>query len=87
MKYLWKLLLSLKEIFLMMFLQYSILILCIIIIGIDKSILCGSILLMVIQIIYIILKGNGIKFINRPMFYLPYILIGIGISSVYTLTV
>ena len=87
MKYLWKLFLSLKEIFIMMILQYVILFLCFIIFGTEKSIIWGSIILMILQIVYIVWKSMNIKFSNKLTYYLPYVLIGIGITSVYNMII
>lgn len=90
MKYLGKLFLSLKEIFIIMLLQYIILFLCFIIIGPDSTILFGSVILMVLQIIYIIYKiykGKDLKFSFNSKTYLPYILLGIGISTVYNMII
>lgn len=87
MKYLWKLFLSLKEIFIMIILQYIILFICYIVFGNDKSIILGSILLTIVNIIYILWKSKGIKFVFKWKSYLPYILIGIGISSIYNMII
>lgn len=85
MKYLRKLFLALKEIFIMMILQYAILILCILTIGMDKSVIWGSILLLMFQVIYIICKSRNFKLGFRKNSYFPYILLGIGIATVYNM--
>ena len=91
MKYLWKLFLSLKEIFIVMILQYAILILCLSTIGVDKSIIWGSILLMLFQICYIILKCSRDSKVWQKRVdirsYLPYILLGIGIAASYNMII
>lgn len=87
MKYLWKVFLSLKEIFIMIILQYIILFICYIFFANDNSIIWGSILLMIVNIIYILWKSNDIKFSFKKKSYLPYILIGIGISSIYNMII
>lgn len=87
MKYLWKLFLSLKEIFIMIFLQYVILFICFAFFGNDKSIIWGNIFIIIINIIYILWKSNSIKFTFKQKSYLPYILIGIGISSIYNMII
>ena len=87
MKYLWKLFLSLKEIIIMIILQYIVLFLCFIIFGNDKSIIWGNIFLIIINIIYILWKSIRIKFNSKWNSYLPYILIGIGISSIYNMII
>lgn len=85
MKYLWKLILSLKEVFFLMLLQYSILIICFIVFGPDKTLFIGSILLIILQIIYIIYKGRGIKFDLDYKSYIPLIMLGIGVAGVYNM--
>lgn len=87
MKYLWKLFLSLKEIFIIMMIQYVILFLCILIIGIDKSIIWGSILISLIQIIYIIHKTKVLKISINSFSYLPYLMLGIGLATVYNMII
>lgn len=87
MKYLWKLFLSLKEIFIMIILQYIVLFMCFTIFGNDKSIIWGNIFLIIINIIYILCKSKGIRFSFMRNSYLPYILIGIGITSIYNMII
>lgn len=94
MKYLWNLLLSVKEIFIVMFMQYVMLFACVFSIGVDKSVLWGSILLVSFEIIYIIWKiisirrkGNTINFDIFKLNYFPYILIGIGINILYNMVI
>ena len=94
MKYLWNLFLSLKEIFIMMILQYIILILCILIIGINKSVIYGSILLMLFEIWYIVWKIRNDNFIISRIknklnikSYFPYVLLGIGIAALYNMII
>lgn len=90
MKYLGNLFVSLKEIFIMMIMQYAILILCFIIIGPDSTVLWGSILLLVMQVIYIvykICKKQDFKFNFKNRSYFPYVLLGIGIATVYNMIV
>jgi len=90
MKYLGKLFLSLKEIFIMMMAQYAILFFCFIVMGPDSTILWGSLILMVLQIIYIIYKickGNNLKLNFFNKLDLSYVLFGIGIATVYNMLV
>lgn len=87
MKYLWKLFLSLKEIFIMFILQYCILFICFAIFGPDKSIIWTGIFLIIINIIYILWKSKRIKFSFKGKNYLSHILIGIGISSIYNMII
>lgn len=94
MKYLKNLFLSLKEIFIMIILQYVILILSILIIGIEKSIIWGTVLLMIFELIYIIWKLTNSNFNFKVTLkniynksYFPYFLIGIGICSIYNMII
>ena len=85
MKYLWKLILSLKEVFVLMLLQYLILIICFLVFGPDKTLVIGSILFVVLQIIYIVYKGRGIKFKSHYKSYIPLIMLGIGVAGLYNM--
>ena len=91
MKYLWNLFLSLKEIFIVMFLQYAILFLCLFTIGVDKSVIYGSILLMIFQVCYIIWKSSRDKRVWNSNFaikiYFPYVLLGIGVAASYNMII
>lgn len=94
MKYLWNLLLSVREIFIVMFMQYIMLFICVFSMGVDKSILWGSIFLVSFEIIYIVWKmssikrrGNHINFAIFKLRYFPYILIGIGINILYNMVI
>jgi len=85
MKYLWKLILSLKEVFLLMLLQYLILIICFMVFGPDKTLVIGSILLVVLQIIYILYKSKDIKLKFDFKSYIPLIMLGIGVAGTYNM--
>lgn len=85
MKYLWKLILSLKEVFLLMLLQYGILIICFIVFGPDKALAIGSILFIILQIIYIVYKGKDINLKFDFKSYIPLIMLGIGVAGVYNM--
>lgn len=94
MRYLGKLFLSLKEIFITMILQYVILILCVLIIGVNKSVIWGSVLLMIFETLYVIWKIRNCNFdierIRKTLnseSYFPYVLIGVGVSAVYNMTI
>lgn len=87
MKYLWKFILSLKEVFILMLLQYVILFICFIVFGPDKTIIIGSIFFIILQIIYIVYKSKGIKFKINYKSYIPYIMLGVGISSLYNMII
>ena len=94
MKYLWNLLLSVKEIFVVMLIQYIMLFLCVYYMGVDKSVLWGSVLLVAFEIIYIIWKiytikrrGKKINFSINKLKYLPYVLIGVGVNAIYNMII
>ena len=87
MKYLGKLFLSLREIFILMIMQYTILIICVLTIGVDRSVILGSILLCIFEIIYIVWKGKKSKFRISNSSYFPYLLLGIGIAVVYNMII
>lgn len=94
MKYLWNLLLSVKEIFIVMFIQYIMLFICVYSMGVDKSVLWGTIVLISLEIIYIVLKlfsikkkGNHVNLSIFKLSYFPYILIGIGINILYNMII
>lgn len=85
MNYIKNLLLSLKEVFIMMILQYIILIITIVIFGINTSIILGSILISIIEIIFIIYKFKGCKRTLKNTNYFPYFLLGISVCSIYNM--
>lgn len=94
MKYLWNLLLSIKEIFIVMLMQYIMLFICVFSMGTDKSVIWGTVFLVSFEIIYIIWKLYSIKkkgsHINCSLFkinYFPYALIGIGINLLYNMII
>ena len=94
MKYLWNLLLSVKEIFIVMFTQYIMLFICVYSMGVDKSGIWGTVFLVSLEIIYIVWKLSSIRKkgnnINLSVFksnYFPYILIGIGINILYNMVI
>lgn len=87
MKYLGKLFLSLREIFILMTLQYAILIVCVLTIGVDESVIWGSILLCIFEIIYILWKFKKSKFRISNGCYFPCLLLGIGIATTYNMII
>lgn len=88
MKYLGKILLSIREIFFMMIIHYLFLFICVLIIGFDKSIIWGSVILSIIEIIYILYKTKGSIFrYKKDSCLLPYIMIGIGITCIYNMII
>lgn len=89
MKYLGKLVLSLREIFILMIMQYAILIICVLTLGTDKSVIWGSILLCIVEVIYIVYKGKTSKFriSNSNNCYFPYLLLGIGVATTYNIII
>ena len=77
---------SLKEIFIILIIQYSILIFTLLIFSKNNSITIGTIFLMLFEIIYIIKDRKTINFsfsINNV--YFPYILLGTSISIIYNM--
>lgn len=85
MKYLKNLLLSFKEIFILLILQYGLLFIIFILFGKNKSIIVGSVLIAIIQIIYIIFKFKYNKIIIRENTLFPYVLLSIGITTTYNM--
>ena len=80
------LLLSLKEIFIVLFIQYFILIISIILFNGDKNIYIGNILLSVFSVIYILSKRKVIDVsFNIKNNYFIYIMLGISISIIYNM--
>ena len=85
MKYLKNLILSFKEIFLLFILQYAILLSCLFVFGMNKSIIIGSIFICIIEIIYVVFKYKGKKIKVEQYNLFPYILLGIGITTTYNM--
>ena len=85
MKYLKNLILSFREIFLLFILQYAIIISCLFIFGMDKSIIIGSIFICIIEIIYVVFKYKGKKIKVEQYNLFPYILLGIGVTTTYNM--
>lgn len=79
--------LSLKEVLVMMMLQFSILILSFVIFGGDKAIIWSSIFFIIIQLIYIVIKCKNIKISFRSKKYFPYFLLGIGVATVLNMII
>lgn len=94
MKYLGKLFFSVREIFIVMLLQYVMLFSCVYYMGVDKSVVWGSVFLVSFEIIYILWKiytikrkGKSINFFINKINYFPYILIGIGVNAIYNMII
>lgn len=87
MVYIKNLFISLKEVILIMLFQYFILISTILIFGFNKSIVIGSIILLIFQIIYIAYKIKDYKFSFNNKIYFKYILLGISITVIYNMTI
>lgn len=85
MKYLKNIILSFKEIFLLFILQYAILLSCLFVFGMNKSIIIGSIFICIIEIIYVVFKYKGKKIKVEQYNLFPYILLGIGITTTYNM--
>lgn len=86
MQYLKNLFLSLKEIILIIFIQYILLLCCILIFGTNTSIIIGTIILSLFEIIYVFIKLKGIK-LSVNYNYFSYILIGISLSIIYNMII
>lgn len=81
MKYIGNLFLSLKEVFVMMIVQYAILILTFVVFGENKAIIWSSIFFIILQIAYIAIKCKNVKLSIKNKSYFPYFLLGIGIAT------
>ncbi len=86
MKYIKNLFLSIREILLIMLIQYILLFGCILIFGMDKSIILGTIILSIFELIYIFIKLKGIK-LSFKHNYFPYMLLGISLSIIYNMII
>ena len=87
MRYLKKLLLSLNEIFLVLIIQYVLLIGVILLIGTDKSIIWGSIVLMIFEVMYIVSKSKSMQISTHNIVYFPYLLLGIALAIIYNMII
>ena len=85
MKYLKKLILSFKEIFFMFILQYIVLIACIVCLGKDRSIIIGTIIVCIVEILYVIFRLKNDKIVIGRHNLFPYVLMGIGITTSYNM--
>ena len=85
MKYLKNLILSFKEIFLLFILQYAILLSCLFVFDMNKSIIIGSIFICIIEIMYVVFKYKDKKIKVEQYNLFPYILLGIGITTTYNM--
>ena len=85
MKYLKNLILSFKEIFLLFILQYAILLSCLFVFGMNKSIIIGSIFICIIEIMYVVFKYKDKKIKVEQYNLFPYILLGIGVTTTYNM--
>ena len=86
MKYIKNLFLSIREILLIMLIQYILLFGCILLFGTDKSIILGTIILSIFELIYIFIKLKNIK-LSFKHNYFPYMLLGISISIIYNMII
>lgn len=85
MKYLKKLILSFKEIFFIFILQYAVLIACIVCLGKDRSIIIGTIIVCIVEILYVIFRLKNDKIVIGRHNLFPYVLMGIGITTSYNM--
>lgn len=85
MKYLKKLILSFKEIFFMFILQYIVLIACIACLSKGRSIIIGTIIVCIVEILYVIFRIKNDKIVIERHNLFPYVLMGIGITTSYNM--
>lgn len=86
MKYIKNLFLSIREVLLIILIQYILLLGCIMIFGMNGSIILGTIILSIFELIYIFIKLKNIKLAFKH-YYFPYILLGISISIIYNMII
>lgn len=86
MQYIKNLFLSIKEIIIIMFIQYALIINCIIVFGIDKSIVIGTIFISIFELFYIFINIKRIN-ITFKYNYISYILLGVSISIIYNMVI
>ena len=84
-------LLSIKEVIVLLIIQYIILIGVILIVGKDRAIIIGTLVIVVFVVCYIIYKyryrENVLDIKDGKNVYFPYILLGIGISVIYNMII
>lgn len=82
-------LLSIKEVIVLLIIQYVILIGAVLIVGNERAILIGTLVIIIFEVCYIIYKyryrGNVLDIKDGENVYFPYILLGIGISVIYNM--
>lgn len=86
MQYIKKIVLSIKEILLILLIQYALLFSCILMLGTNKSIIIGTIILSLFELIYIFIKLKNIKLTIKHN-YCPYILLGLSLSIIYNMII
>lgn len=86
MQYIKNIFLSIREVILIMLIQYALLFGCILIFGIDKSIIIGTIILSIFELIYIFTKLKSIK-LSFKLNYFSYILLGMSLSIIYNMII
>lgn len=86
MQYIKKIVLSIKEILLILLIQYALLFSCILMLGTNKSIIIGTIILSLFELIYIFIKLKNIKLTIKHN-YFPYILLGLSLSIIYNMII
>ena len=87
MKYLKKLFLSLIEVIIVIVCEYTVLFLAMLILGIHNGIIYGSILMGILELVYVsyIFKKDKIKITMGN--YLPYLVLGLSVSVVYNMII
>ena len=85
MMYIKNLFLSLKEVFILMICQYVILIASVLVLGINKSLVWGTILLSFFELIFILFIFRKKRFRYKNDYYFPYLLLGISLAVIYNM--
>ena len=84
-------LLSIKEVIVLLIIQYIILIGVILIVGKDRAVIIGTLVIVIFEVCYIIYKyryrENVLYIKDGKNIYFPYILLGIGISVIYNMII
>ena len=87
MKYLKKLFLSLIEVIIVIICEYTILFFAMLVLGVHNGIIYGSILMGILELVYVsyIFRKDKIKI--KKDNYLPYLVLGLSVSVVYNMII
>ena len=87
MKYLKKLFLSLIEVIIVIICEYTILFFAMLVLGVHNGIIYGSILMGILELVYVsyIFRKDKIKI--KKANYLPYLVLGLSVSVVYNMII